>query len=218
MITSRLLYARIGIPHCPICGRRSASSTLTRSWTRSWPCRRDADSGTSALSLRGRKGEHVKEFEKCLAKSGMSGHGGRHSLICPKDPPEKNKKHTIEDHRGPAGDPRGYPRPSGRFHRNSYRFPAGCSPSMVEQEGDGRDMTFPRTIPVRALASASMSSRPDVFPSITLMAPVPKCTGLGSYMSIDPDLIIANRNLSIREGAIRASGWSYIDGGTIAQM
>ena len=46
----------------------------------------------------------------------------------------------------------------------------------------------------------------------------PKCTGLGVFMSIDPDIVIPNKNLTIREGGIRASGWSYLDGGTIAQM
>ena len=46
----------------------------------------------------------------------------------------------------------------------------------------------------------------------------PKCTGLGVFMSMDPDRIIPNHSLSIRGGAITASGWSYAEGGTIAQM
>lgn len=85
-------------------------------------------------------------------------------------------------------------------------------------KGDGRDLTFSQNYSCPEHGVSIDELTPRMFSFNNPYGACPKCTGLGSYMSIDPDLIIANRNLSIREGAIRASGWSYIDGGTIAQM
>ena len=83
---------------------------------------------------------------------------------------------------------------------------------------NGEELTFSQNYacPEHGVSIEELS--PRMFSFNNPFGACPKCTGLGIYMSMDPDLILPNRALSIREGAIRASGWGYADGGTIAQM
>ncbi len=82
----------------------------------------------------------------------------------------------------------------------------------------GEELTFSQNYacPEHDISMEELS--PRMFSFNNPYGACPKCTGLGIFMSMDPDIVIGNRRLSIREGAIRASGWSYVDGGTIAQM
>ena len=170
--------------------------------------------------MRGRKGEHVKEFENAR-KSGYvrARVDGILYDLSEKIPLEKNKKHTIEiivDRLVIHEDIRG--RLADSIETATTLSGGVLTVNVVEREGDGRDMTFSQNYSCPEHGVSIDELTPRMFSFNNPYGACPKCTGLGSYMSIDPDLIIANRNLSIREGAIRASGWSYIDGGTIAQM
>ena len=214
----RLLYARIGIPHCPICGREIRQQTVDQIVDQVMALPEGTRIQVLAPIVRGRKGEHVKEFENAR-KSGyvrVRVDGILYDLS-EKIPLEKNKKHTIEiirlviheDIRGRLAD---------SIETATTLSGGVLTVNVVEREGDGRNMTFSQNYSCPEHGVSIDELTPRMFSFNNPYGACPKCTGLGSYMSIDPDLIIANRNLSIREGAIRASGWSYIDGGTIAQM
>lgn len=83
---------------------------------------------------------------------------------------------------------------------------------------DGEEMTFSQNYSCPEHGTSIEELTPRMFSFNNPYGACPKCTGLGVFMSIDPDIVIPNKNLTIREGGIRASGWSYLDGGTIAQM
>lgn len=82
----------------------------------------------------------------------------------------------------------------------------------------GKEMTFSQnySCPEHGVSIEELS--PRMFSFNNPFGACPKCTGLGIFMSMDPDLIIPDKRLSIRGGAIQASGWGYANGGTIAQM
>ena len=216
----RLLYARIGIPHCPICGREIRQQTVDQIVDQVMALPEGTRIQVLAPIVRGRKGEHVKEFENAR-KSGyvrVRVDGILYDLS-EKIPLEKNKKHTIEiivDRLVIHEDIRG--RLADSIETATTLSGGVLTVNVVEREGDGRNMTFSQNYSCPEHGVSIDELTPRMFSFNNPYGACPKCTGLGSYMSIDPDLIIANRNLSIREGAIRASGWSYIDGGTIAQM
>ena len=216
----RLLYARIGIPHCPICGREIRQQTVDQIVDQVMALPEGTRIQVLAPIVRGRKGEHVKEFENAR-KSGYvrARVDGILYDLSEKIPLEKNKKHTIEiivDRLVIHEDIRG--RLADSIETATTLSGGVLTVNVVEREGDGRDMTFSQNYSCPEHGVSIDELTPRMFSFNNPYGACPKCTGLGSYMSIDPDLIIANRNLSIREGAIRASGWSYIDGGTIAQM
>ena len=216
----RLLYARIGIPHCPICGQEIRQQTVDQIVDQVMALPEGTRIQVLAPIVRGRKGEHVKEFENAR-KSGYvrARVDGILYDLSEKIPLEKNKKHTIEiivDRLVIHEDIRG--RLADSIETATTLSGGVLTVNVVEREGDGRDMTFSQNYSCPEHGVSIDELTPRMFSFNNPYGACPKCTGLGSYMSIDPDLIIANRNLSIREGAIRASGWSYIDGGTIAQM
>ncbi len=166
--------------------------------------------------VRGRKGEYVKEFESAR-KSGyvrVRVDGIVYDLS-ESIKLEKNKKHTIEividrlvigeEIRSRLAD--------------SIETATSLSGGLLTVDViDGEELTFSQNYacPEHGISMEELS--PRMFSFNNPYGACPKCSGLGIFMSIDPELIVSNKNLSIREGGIRASGWSYIDGGTIAQM
>ncbi|MCI9414076.1 MAG: excinuclease ABC subunit UvrA [Clostridiales bacterium] len=215
----RLLYARIGIPHCPICGREIRQQTVDQIVDKVMELPQGTRLQILSPIVRGRKGEYVKEFENAR-KSGYV-RARVDGIIYDLSEPiklEKNKKHTIEivvdrlvindDIHSRLAD----------SIETATTLSGGILTVNVLDDGDGRDMTFSQnySCPEHGVSIEELS--PRMFSFNNPFGACPKCTGLGIYMSMDPDLVVSNRSLSIREGAIRASGWSYIDGGTIAQM
>ena len=212
----RLLYARIGVPHCPICGREIKQQTVDQIVDKVMDLPDGSRIQILSPIVRGRKGEHVKEFE-AARKSGyvrVRVDGNIYDLS-ETISLEKNKKHTIEvvvdrlvvreDMRGRLAD--------------SVETATALSGGLVTVDVvGGEEMAFSQNYacPEHGVSIEELS--PRMFSFNNPFGACPKCTGLGIFMSMDPDLIIPNKNLSIRQGAIRASGWSYTEGGTIAQM
>ena len=212
----RLLYARIGIPHCPICGREIKQQTVDQIVDQVMALPERTRIQILAPIVRGRKGEYVKEFESAR-KSGYvrARVDGIVYDLSESIKLEKNKKHTIEividrlviseEIRSRLAD--------------SIETATSLSGGLLTVDViDGEEMTFSQnySCPEHGVSIEELS--PRMFSFNNPYGACPKCTGLGIFMSIDPELIVSNRNLSIREGGIRASGWSYLDGGTIAQM
>ncbi|HHV50883.1 MAG TPA: excinuclease ABC subunit UvrA [Clostridiales bacterium] len=212
----RLLYATIGIPHCPVCGREIKQQTVDQIVDKILELPEGTRIQVLAPVVRGRKGEHVKEFE-AARKAGyvrVRVDGIIYDLS-ETIKLEKNKKHTIEivvdrlvvnpDIRGRLAD--------------SVETASSLSGGILAIDVvGGEEMTFSQNYacPEHGVSIDELS--PRMFSFNNPYGACPKCTGLGIFMAIDPDLVMPNKNLSIREGAIRASGWSYLDGGTIAQM
>ena len=212
----RLLYARIGIPHCPICGREIKQQTVDQIVDRVMALEEGTRIQVLAPVVRGRKGEHAKEFE-AARKSGyvrVRVDGNVYDLS-ETIPMEKNKKHTIEvvvDRLVVRADMRG------RL-ADSVETATGLTGGLVTIDVvGGEELPFSQNYacPEHGVSIEELS--PRMFSFNNPFGACPKCTGLGVFMSMDPDRILPDRKLSIRQGAIRASGWSYADGGTIAQM
>ncbi len=212
----RLLYARIGIPHCPVCGREIKQQTVDQIVDQIMALPQGTRIQVLAPIVRGRKGEYVKEFESAR-KSGFVRVrvDGIVYDLSESIKLEKNKKHTIEivvDRLVINDD-------IGSRLNDSIETATSLSGGLVSVDVvGGQELSFSQnySCPEHGFSMEEMS--PRMFSFNNPYGACPKCSGLGIFMSMDPDLVISNKNLTIRDGGIRASGWSYIDGGTIAQM
>ncbi len=212
----RLLFARIGVPHCPICGREIKQQTVDQIVDRVMALPEGSRIQLMAPIARGKKGEFVKELDSAR-KSGyvrVRIDGEIHDLS-EEIKLVKNKKHTIEvvvdrlvvkpDMKGRLAD--------------SIETATGLSGGLLTVDVvGGEELLFSQNYACPEHGFSMEELSPRMFSFNNPFGACPKCTGLGIFMSIDPDIVIGNRRLSIREGGIRGSGWSYIDGGTIAKM
>ncbi len=212
----RLLYARIGIPHCPICGREIRQQTVDQITDRILALPEGTKIQLLAPIVRGRKGQYVKELE-AARKAGYARarvDGILYDLL-ETIPLDKNKKHTIEivvDRLVVRDDI------VGRLTDSVETATALSGGLLTVNVIDGEEMTFSRNYacPDHGVSVEELS--PRMFSFNNPFGACPKCTGLGIYMSMDPERVIVDGALSIRQGAIQASGWNYKDGGTIAKM
>ena len=212
----RLLYARIGIPHCPVCGREIKQQTVDQIVDKIMELPGGTRIQILAPVVRGRKGEYQKEFESAR-KSGyvrvrVDGIIYDLSETITLD---KNRKHTIEI----VIDRLVISRDIQARLSDSIETATSLSGGLLTVDVvDGEEMTFSQNYSCPEHGTSIEELTPRMFSFNNPYGACPKCTGLGVFMSIDPDIVIRNKNLTIREGGIRASGWSYLDGGTIAQM
>ncbi len=212
----RLLYARIGHPHCPVCGREISQQTVDQMVDRVMGLPDETKLQVLAPVVRGRKGEHQKEFE-AAKRSGfvrVRADGIIYDLS-EQIKLEKNKKHNIEivvdrlvvreDIRSRLSD--------------SLETALGLTGGLaVIDVIDGDEILFSQNYSCPEHEISIDELAPRMFSFNNPLGACEKCTGLGTFLKVDPDLVLPNKRLSIREGAIRASGWYYGDGGTIAQM
>ncbi len=206
----RLLYARIGNPHCPVCGREIKQQTVDQIV--------DAvlklPSGTKFMVLapvvRGRKGEHTKEFESAQ-RSGYARARVDGSIydLTEKIALDKNKKHDIEivvDRLVINEDV------LSRLTDSVETATALSGGIVIISVVDGEDMLFSQSYACPEHGVSVEELTPRMFSFNNPFGACPKCTGLGTFLKIDPDMIIPNRSLSIRGGAVKAGGWGYFDG------
>ena len=212
----RLLYARIGIPHCPVCGMEIRQQTVDQIVDRVLELPEGQRIQVLAPVVRGRKGEHVKELD-AARKAGyvrVRIDGITYDLS-EKISLEKNKKHSIEvviDRLVVNADIRS------RLADSVETATALSGGLLTVDVVDGDELVFSQNYACPEHNISIDELAPRMFSFNNPFGACQKCTGLGVFMSIDPGIIISNRNLTIREGGIRASGWSYLDGGTIAHM
>lgn len=211
----RLLYARVGVPHCPVCGRVIQQQTIDQmvDQVMSLP----AESKIQILSpvVRGRKGQHVKEFD-AARRSGYARIRVDGSIydLSEEISLDKNKKHTLEivvDRLVVRDD-------LGSRLTDSLETALSVSGGLaVIDVIDGEEMLFSQNYacPEHGISIDEMA--PRMFSFNNPFGACPKCTGLGVFLKVDPDLILRDKSLSIREGAVKASGWYFADGG-MAQM
>lgn len=211
----RLLYARIGIPHCPICGREISQQTVDQMVDQVMQLPERTKIQILAPIVRGKKGMHQKELER-MKKSGyvrVRADGNLYELS-EEIVLDKNKKHNIEvvvDRLVVRDDMQS--RLSDSLE-TALELTGGL---VIVDVVDGEEMMFSQnySCPEHNISIEELS--PRMFSFNNPFGACEKCTGLGTFMSIDPDLVIPDKTKSVREGAIKASGWYYAEGG-IAQM
>ena len=206
----RLLYARIGIPHCPICGREIRQQTVDQMVDKVLELPERTKIQILAPIVRGKKGMHQKEFERAK-KSGyvrVRVDGNLYELS-EEIKLDKNKKHNIE-----IVVDRLVVRPDMQSRlTDSLETAIGLTGGLVIVDViDGEEMMFSQNYACPEHNISIEELNPRMFSFNNPFGACEKCTGLGTFMSIDPDLVIPDKSKSIREGAIRASGWYYADG------
>ena len=212
----RLLYARIGIPHCPICGREIRQQTIDEIVDRILELPEGSRIQLLAPIVRGRKGQYVKELE-AARKSGYARARVDGSLydLSEKIDLDKNKKHTIEivvDRLVVKEEIRS------RLADSAETATSLAEGLLTVDVVGGEELTFSRNYacPDHGVSVEELS--PRMFSFNNPFGACQKCGGLGVFMSMDPERIVPDPSLSVRQGCFHGSGWSYKDGGTIAQM
>ena len=212
----RLLYARIGIPHCPVCGREILQQTVDQICDQILELPQGERIQILAPIVRGRKGEHAKELE-AAARSGyvrVRADGILYDLS-EKIKLEKNKKHNIEivvDRLVVHPDIRS--RLSDSIEAAS-KLANGIL--LVSRGSDKEDLLFSQNYACPEHGIGIEELTPRMFSFNNPFGACPKCTGLGVFLKIDPDRILPNPDLSIRQGGVKGSGWA-MEGNTVAAM
>lgn len=213
----RLLYARIGIPHCPICGREIKRQSVDE--IVDWIMALEEGTRIQLLApiVRGKKGQHVKVLENAK-KSGyvrVRVDGITYDLSGEIEL-DKNKKHTIE-----VIVDRLVVKPSIRMRLiDSLETVLSLTDGLaVVDVIGGEALLFSQSYACPEHGISVEELTPRMFSFNNPFGACPHCTGLGAFQEIDPELVVPNRDLSIRQGAIKASGWSNInDESSIAFM
>lgn len=205
----RLLYARIGVPHCPVCGREIKRQSVDQIVDRIMELPEGTKIQLLAPIVRGRKGEYVKELEQ-LKKSGYVRVriDGIIYDLAEKIKLEKNKKHTIE-----VVVDRLVIKPEIRSRLSgSIEIVTSLSGGLaVVDVIDGEEMMFSQNYacPEHGISMEELS--PRMFSFNNPYGACPDCTGLGMFLQVDPKKVIPNDELTIRQGGIRADGWNTLN-------
>ena len=213
----RLLWARVGTPHCPICGKEIKQQTVDQIIDQVMALPEATRIQIMAPVIRGKKGEHAKIFEDAR-KSGYvrCRVDGIAYDLSEEIKLEKNKKHEID-----VVVDRLVIRPDiARRLTDSVEIAANLAGGLVVVNvvGEDRDILFSQNYACEDCGVSMEELTPRMFSFNNPFGACPTCMGLGSQMKIDPDLIIPNKDLSIVEGAITASGWNNVKGDGISRM
>ncbi len=211
----RLLYARIGVPHCPVCGKAIEQQTVDQITDKVLELNEGTKIQIMAPVVRGKKGEHKKEFESAR-KSGFARvrvDGIIYDLF-EEIVLEKNKKHTVEivvDRLVVGKD---------IVSRLSDSIEVASKLShgiIVINVLDGEDMTFSQNYACPEHGVSIEELTPRMFSFNNPFGACEKCTGLGVFLRVDPKRIIPDKNKSISGGGLKGSGWA-LEGNSIALM
>ncbi len=211
----RLLYARIGVPHCPLCGRVIAQQTVDQMVDAVLKLETGTKFQVLAPIVRGRKGSYQKELEAAQRSGYVRARiDGSIYDLSEHIELDKNYKHSIEivvDRLVINDDVRTRLADSVETALNL------TGSNVIVDVIDGEEMTFSGSYacPVHGIGMEELT--PRMFSFNNPYGACEKCTGLGTFLSVDPELIFPNKNLSIAEGAVKASGWGFGEG-TIAEM
>ena len=217
----RLLYARVGVPHCPVCGKEISQQTTDQIVDRVMLLPEGSKIQILSPIVKGRKGEHSKELENAR-KQGYARVriDGNIYDLSEEIKLEKNKKHIIEivvdrivvkeEIRSRLAD--------------SIETAAEISGGLITVDViGGEELQFSQSFACDEHGISIPELTPTMFSFNSPFGACPRCTGLGIFMKVDPRLVINDESKSLIDGAIRASGWGvnswfYPDSGTVATM
>ena len=212
----RLLYARIGIPHCPVCGREIKQQTIDQIVDRVKSLPEGTKIQVLAPIARGKKGEYKKELEG-IRKQGFVRVriDGIMYDLSEKIKLEKNIKHNIEvvvDRLVVK------PKMDSRL-TDSLETAGGLTDGLIYIDViGGEELHFSQSYACPEHNISVEELVPRMFSFNNPFGACPRCTGLGTFKSVDVNLVIPNRDLTIREGAIKASGWNTLSDDSVAMM
>lgn len=206
----RLLYARIGIPHCPKCGKEIKKQTIDQIVDRIMELPERTKLQLLAPVVRGRKGEHVKLLEDAK-KSGyvrVRVDGILYDLS-EKIELEKNKKHSIEIVVDRLMVKEGMQMRLTESIETASALSGGLLIVDVNQGED--ELLFSQSFSCPDCGVDLMEIEPRMFSFNNPSGACPTCTGLGMQMKFDEQLIVPNEELSIMQGAITAPGYNSVN-------
>ncbi len=212
----RLLYARVGVPHCPVCGREIKQQSVDQIVDKIMQLNDGTKFQVLAPIAKGKKGEFQKELEKA-ARSGFARVriDGITYDLSEKIKPEKNKKHNIEI----VVDRLVMKRSVASRLTDSLETAFSLTDGTVLVDViDGEEMLFSQNFACPEHGSFMDELEPRMFSFNNPFGACPTCSGLSVFLRVSEDLIVPNRNLSIKDGAIKGCGWGNTDKSTIAGM
>ena len=213
----RLLWARVGTPHCPICGKEIKQQTIDQIIDQVLQLPEATRIQIMAPVIRGKKGEHAKILEDARRSGYVRCRvDGIAYDLSEEIKLEKNKKHDIDvvvDRLVIRDD----------IHRrltDSVEVASNLAGGVVviNVVGEDRDILFSQNYACEDCGVSIEELTPRMFSFNNPFGACPECTGLGSQLKVDPHRIIPNPKLSILEGAITASGWNNIKSDGISRM
>ncbi|MBQ2925351.1 MAG: excinuclease ABC subunit UvrA, partial [Ruminiclostridium sp.] len=213
----RLLWARIGTPHCPKCGKEIRQQSIDQIIDQIMALPEGTRIQVMAPVIRGKKGEHAKVLESAR-KSGYvrCRVDGLPYELTEEITLEKNKKHNIE-----IVVDRLVIRPDiTRRLTDSVETAVSLTGGLilVNLVREEQDLSFSQNYACEDCGISIEELAPRMFSFNSPFGACPTCTGLGSQMKADPQLVIPNPSLSILEGAIAVSGWQNVKSDSISRM
>ena len=213
----RLLWARVGTPHCPVCGKEIRQQTIDQIIDQIMDLPEGSRIQVLSPVVRARKGEYAKVFEDAR-KSGYVRARVDNILyeLTEEIKLDKNKKHSIE-----IVVDRLVVRPDVRQRlTDSVETASNLAGGLVTVNvlAEERDILFSQNYACEDCGVSIEELTPRMFSFNNPYGACPACTGLGSQLKVDPALIIPDEDKSILEGAIQCSGWNNIRGDGISRM
>ena len=213
----RLLWARVGVPHCPKCGKEISRQTIDQIVDRVEAMGEGTRFIVLSPVIRGKKGEHQKVFEDArkqgFARVRVDGilYDLTETIPC-----EKNKKHTIElvvDR---------LVLKEGLRRRLTDSIETACAHSggivTIQLPSTEEELTFSQNYACEECGISLTELEPRMFSFNNPSGACPSCTGLGFQLIADADLVIPDKDKSIFDGAIQASGWQSARTDSIFRM
>ncbi len=212
----RLLYARIGVPHCPVCGREIKQQTVDQIVDGIMELPEGTKFQILSPVVRGKKGEHAKELANALKAGFVRARiDGEVTELYEGMKLPKTFKHTIEIIVDRLVVKDGIRSRLADSIETTTQHSGGNV--IIDVIGDKEYLySLNYACPEHGISIDELS--PRMFSFNNPYGACPTCTGLGTFMKVSPDLVIPNKNLSISEGAICASGWSKAEKGSISAM
>ncbi len=214
----RLLYARVGIPHCPECGKEIRQQSVDEMVDQISKLPEGTRLQLLAPVVRTRKGEHVKLMEDAR-KNGFVRVRIDGQMYELDDTPQldKQKKHSIE-----LVVDRLIIREGKELNKrltDSIETATQQSGGLVLADlGDQGELLFSQNYACPDCGISIEELAPRMFSFNSPFGACPECSGLGTLMKLSEDLIVPDQNLSLKEGAIQANGWNTVDPTSIASM
>ena len=212
----RLLYARIGIPHCPVCGREIKQQTVDQIVDSIMSLPEGTKFQILSPVVRGKKGEHAKELANALKAGFVRARiDGEVTELVEDMKLPKTYKHTIEIIVDRLVVKEGIRTRLADSIETTTQHSGGNV--IIDVIGDKEYLySLNYACPEHGISIDELS--PRMFSFNNPYGACQTCTGLGTFMKVNPDLVIPNRNLSIADGAICASGWGKAEKGSISGM
>ena len=205
----RLLFARVGIPHCPQCGREIKKQTIDQMVDQIMALPERTKLQILAPVVRGRKGQHEKVLESAVKQGYVRARidGQIYDLSEEEVNLDKKKKHSIEIVVDRLVVKEGIQKRLTDSIETVMKLTGGL---MVVDVIDGEELNFSQSFSCPDCGISIEEIEPRLFSFNNPFGACPTCTGLGEKLEVDPDLVVPNPNLTLREGAIAVIGWGSL--------